>query len=392
MQRLRFSSRVNERLRSGKGEAFLIRSGMDNRAFELDFLPVGNSSRSGDAIAFRSGIYESGIWKNQEIFIVDGGNSDSGEKLVEHVNEVYKSDRVDRVFLTHPDADHASGLRIVIRDLEVGKIWMHRPWNYWSDLQDSIIDGRVTKKSFGDRLREAYQYAHDIEQIALTKNPKVEIFAPHQGNYYESCGEKLITVLGPSKELYLSLIEQSEKNPHLQGSLGSSSLYKQSPKTQVYEDLSFETEHLTEDEGRTSPENDMSLVLLLNLVGTKILLTGDSGTMGLYNAIRYAVSEGVGFDDLKAFQVPHHGSRHNLSKGILDYLMSADYGLISCAPQSDHHPAPVVINSLIRRNIIPYAANGNILTWHSDNVPGRPDYGSAVPLSFSSYVEIPIEA
>ncbi|MBK7308914.1 MAG: hypothetical protein IPI88_19145 [Chitinophagaceae bacterium] len=62
-------------------------------------------------------------------------------------------------------------------------------------------------------MREAYQYAHDIEQLAIKK--KIEIFHPHQGNYYHVNDEKLITILGPGKELYLSLIQASGKTPEM---------------------------------------------------------------------------------------------------------------------------------------------------------------------------------
>src|SRR5688572_5263922 len=116
-------------------------------SLEIDFLPVGEENKSGDAIALRFGMYENRGWKSQTIFIIDGGDSDSGDALVRHVREVYKSDKVDRVILTHPDRDHASGLRNVIEELKVDKIWMHRPWNHWGDLKDSIVDGRVTKNS-----------------------------------------------------------------------------------------------------------------------------------------------------------------------------------------------------------------------------------------------------
>lgn len=94
----------------------------ENYSLEVDFLPVGEESKSGDAIALRFGLYKNEKWENQTVMIIDGGNSDSGDRLVKHVKEVYKSDKVDRVILTHPDGDHASGLRNVIEQLKVGKI------------------------------------------------------------------------------------------------------------------------------------------------------------------------------------------------------------------------------------------------------------------------------
>ncbi len=355
-------------------------------SLEIDFLPVGEESKSGDAIALRFGLFENEKWKNPTIMVIDGGNSDSGAALVKHVKDIYKSDKVDRVILTHPDGDHSSGLRNVVEELKVGKIWMHRPWHYWSDLKDSIVDGRITKKSFTDKLREAYQYAHDIEQLAINK--KIEIYHPHQGNNYKEHDERILTILGPSKEFYLGLIQSSEKTPTMEGAETRTQTYSEKKKT-VIEDMRFETENLSENDEVTSAENDMSLILLLTVAGSKVLFTGDAGTQGLFNAIKYANSNGFNLKDLDVFDVPHHGSRHNLSKGILKYI-NAKYSIISCAKKGEpNHPSPIVTNSLIRRNMNPHWTKGGLLYYHKGNVEAR-GYKSATPIPFSNTVEIPI--
>lgn len=360
----------------------------ENFSLEVDFLPVGEESKSGDAIALRFGIYKNEKWESQTIMIIDGGNSNSGDALVKHVKEVYNSNIVDLVILTHPDGDHASGLRNVIEQLEVGVIWMHRPWNHWADLKDSIVDNRITKKSFSERLREAYQYAHDIEQLANEK--KIEIQSPHQGLYFHSQGEKLLTILGPSKDLYLKLVQASDKTPDMAVTEAKSKTYSSSEKKMEYEDMSFETEHLAEDDIITSAENDMSLVMLLTVGGAKVLFTGDAGTQGLFNAITYATSKGISLRDLNLLDVPHHGSRHNLSKGILQYI-KAESGVISCAKKGEpSHPSKIVTNSLLRRNITPYKTQGQLLRYHNGVVPNR-NYSPAVPIPFSNQVEISID-
>lgn len=360
-----------------------------NNSLEIDFLPVGEESKSGDAITLRFGFYEDGLWKNQKIFIIDGGNSNSGEALVKHVREVYKSNKVDRIILTHPDGDHASGLRNVIEELEIGKIWMHRPWNYWSDLKDSIVDGRITKKSFSDSIREAYQYAHDIEQMACKK--KIEIYPPHQGSYFTEYNEKLLTVLGPPKELYLSLIQASGKTPEMGMFESVSKSFTITKKRTVYEDMSFATENLPDEEMPTSAENDMSLIMLLTVAGSKILFTGDAGTQGLFKAIIYATANNISLKDLDVFDVPHHGSRHNLSKGILKYI-GAKYSIISCSKKGEpSHPSSIVTNSLLRRGMNPYWTKGNLLNYHQGVAPQRAELNPVTIIPFSNQVEIPIE-
>jgi glyoxylase-like metal-dependent hydrolase (beta-lactamase superfamily II) len=77
---------------------------------EIDFLAVGDKAKSGDAIALRFGNLL-GNREEQTVITVDGGTLKSGERLVEHVKTYYKTNRVDFGFLTHPDGDHASGMR-----------------------------------------------------------------------------------------------------------------------------------------------------------------------------------------------------------------------------------------------------------------------------------------
>jgi beta-lactamase superfamily II metal-dependent hydrolase len=360
---------------------------IENYSIEIDFLPVGEESKCGDAIALRFGLYEAGLWKNQTIFIIDGGNSNSGDALVKHVKEVYKSDKVDRVILTHPDGDHASGLRNVVEQLNVGKIWMHRPWHYWGDLKDSIVDGRITKKSFTETLREAYQYAHNIEQLAIQK--KIEIFHPHQGRSFAIHDENILTVLGPPKELYLSLIQASGKTPEMGVFESVSKSFTTPGKELAFEDMSFETEHLADSDAATSAENDMSLILLLKVGGSKVLFTGDAGTQGLYKAIKYTIEKGISLKDLALFDVPHHGSRHNLSKGILEYI-NAKYSIISCSKKGEpSHPSPIVTNSLLRRNMNPHWTKGTLINYHDGDVPMRVGLVPIAPIPFSNHVEIP---
>lgn len=354
-------------------------------ALEIDFLPVGENSKSGDAIALRFGLYENFEWKNQKVFIIDGGDSSSGDALVKHIREVYNTNKVDQIILTHPDADHASGLRNVIQGLDVGEIWMHRPWNHWADIKDSIVDGRITKKSFDERMRLAYQYAHDVEQLAIQK--KIKIVAPHQELSITIGNEKILTILGPSKELYINLIQASGKTPDM-NIFESTRTFSTEVKKTVVEDMSFDTENLADTDIPTSAENDMSLIMLLTVANSKVLLTGDAGTQGLFKAIMYCIEQDISLLDLDVFDVPHHGSRKNLSKGILKYIR-AKYSVISCSVQGEpKHPSPIVTNGLIRRNMSPYVTQGRMLNYRSNGTPARKNINVIQPVQFKRVFEI----
>jgi beta-lactamase superfamily II metal-dependent hydrolase len=356
---------------------------MNINALEIDFLAVGENSKSGDAIAMRFGNLTGGKWNSQYVVVVDGGDSSAGEAMIGHIRGNYNSKRIDRVILTHPDGDHASGLRKVLREMVVGKVWMHRPWNHWKELYKYCQDGRITTNSFGERLRRDYDYADQIENIAQERN--VPIFAPRQGNSFTVDDEKLITVLGPGKDFYLNMIQESDKTPRMLTESTAKSFSH--VKVQKYETMDISTENLAPVSEPTSPENNMSLVLYLTIAGKKILLTGDAGCDGLYKAIYYAKQSNFDLKNLDLLQVPHHGSRHNLSQGILSELY-APIGVISCARNGEpSHPSQIVVNSLIRRGIAPYCTKGNSLHWRV-NVPSRDGWGSVSPMDFKNIVEV----
>lgn len=114
--------------------------------FEIDFLDV-ESDKSGDAIAIR---YE--IGGRTLIHVVDGGFQDTGESLAAHIRKFYGAPRrIDHVVATHPDGDHAGGLRTILEEFEVGALWMLRPWLYAGEI-DPTVNARERAFSWQSKL------------------------------------------------------------------------------------------------------------------------------------------------------------------------------------------------------------------------------------------------
>src|SRR5262245_50473120 len=85
--------------------------------YEIEFFPVGDASKAGDAITVRYGEPP-----NYSVVIIDGGTDASGEAIVDHVRAVYGNVLHIDVINTHPDADHSCGLRHVLRELPVRQL------------------------------------------------------------------------------------------------------------------------------------------------------------------------------------------------------------------------------------------------------------------------------
>lgn len=360
-----------------------------SRGYEIDFLPVGNGEKSGDAIAIRYG--SSGDYR---IMVIDGGTKDSGQALVDHIKEYYNSEHVNFVVNTHPDGDHASGLTVVLEQLSVGELWMHRPWEHSQEIRDLFKDGRITDNSLSERLKDALNAAYALEELAKEKN--IPIYEPFQG---EIIGD--FTVLSPEKEWYLQeLTPNFRKTPEakalekafMESLLGLGKTIANKAMQYILESWDYET---LKESGATSSENQSSVILYGKIEKRGILLTGDAGVDALNRAADFAEANGIDLQASSFIQVPHHGSRNNVSPSILDRIVGPKIGIdsnpsktavVSASKESTTHPRRVVTNAFKRRGAKVLATKGSTICSHY-NFPSRAGWVTAEPLPFFDEVE-----
>lgn len=172
---------------------------------EIDFLAVGENSRSGDAIVVRYGnLY--GQRSEQAIVVVDGGFSDSGKAIVDHIRNRFNTDYVDLVISSHPDQDHISGLAVVLEGLDVAELWMHLPWKHSTEMATARQHGFQQAK-LSERVEKSLQGASDLESIAKRRGiPIVEPFTEVSTN------DGAIIVAGPSQTFYKELEKTGKKS------------------------------------------------------------------------------------------------------------------------------------------------------------------------------------
>lgn len=314
--------------------------------FEVDFLDV-ETKKSGDAIPCRYCINEAA-----RIHVTDGGFQATGETLVNHINKYYNSPKhIDAVVVTHPDGDHAGGLRALFDSFEIKELWMLRPWIYSGELIESF--SRFSSvENLSKRLRELYPNLAALEDLALEHN--VPIKNPFQG---AKIGE--FYVLAPSKSRYLDLIVDSERTPEAVKEdysleAAASSYFR---KAMNYIKSIWGDEYFPE--GDTSAENNMSVIQYAQLCGKSVLLTGDGGRAALTEAADFAPSIGLQLPGIDYFQIPHHGSRHNVSTDVLDRWLGPRHSekpgsgnftaVVSSALLDKDHPRKSVIRAFMHR-------------------------------------------
>lgn len=327
--------------------------------FEIDFLGV-ETAKSGDAITLRYSV--NGV---TGVHVVDGGYVDTGDQIIEHLKRYYATTVIDNVILTHPDRDHANGLRKVLEQCTVRNLWINRPWIYADRLIDRF-ENYESVDALKRKLRSIYEATAMLEDIAVAKG--IPIYAPLQG---KKIGPFL--VMAPTLDRYLDLIVESDKTPEAVEEKALDNAVE--GLMNVLKTAASYIKSLWGDEyfppGPTSRENEMSVVQAAILNEKSILLTGDAGREALQEVIDYAPIAGLALPGIKYFQVPHHGGRHNVSTEILDQLLGPRLGqkpsqftwnaVCSSAKADEDHPRNSVVRAMLHRGAHFAATEGRAL-------------------------------
>jgi beta-lactamase superfamily II metal-dependent hydrolase len=340
-------------------------------AFTLDFLPVDHGKLSGDAIVVRYTIGAS-----TTTIVVDGGTLESGEAVVEHLRQFtgLPYPVVDHVVCTHPDRDHASGLRPVLEQLPVLHLWMHRPWANGPDTLALFQDGRLTDASLIRRLREEYPILDELEARAAATG--TAIHQPIQGSQIGA-----FTVLAPSPQLYSICMANFDRTPAPKPHVAVPSLFQRAADAvkRKLEDWNLETLQDPKPED-FRPENESSIVLWGCLDGSNILLTGDAGVYSLAVAHQFARAWQIDLGSAHLVQIAHHGSRSSIGPTVLDLLFgprrargteSFRTAFVSASKDSTTHPRRSVTNAYQRRGFRVGRTKGGTITFFSGALDGR---------------------
>lgn len=137
----------------------------------------------------------------------------------------------------------------------------------------------------------------------------------------------------------------------------------------------------------------MSIIQYANLCGKRILLTADAGRGGLAEAADYAPKVGIVLPGIDRFQVPHHGSRRNVSTETLDRWLGPRLStkpqkgeerftaIISSAEKDKDHPRKAVVRACIHRGAKVITTEGSSLRI-GHNAPEREGWTAAVAVEY----------
>ncbi len=333
--------------------------------FEIDFLPVGDGARSGDAIAMRFTRPDTGALAH---VIVDGGFQDDGEALVEHVRSYYDTNQIDLVILSHPDADHIGGLGTVIRELQVRALAAH-------DLS-----------AHGGGDLPAAAAVKELRELAASEG--AGLYEPFAG--FNAFGGALL-IAGPGEDFYEARVVEElavEKAGTRAAAPAKKGLAAAAERISARVLGAFPVEIPFGDAGGTNPRNNTSTVIDLQFGAQRFVLTGDAGVPAIEAALEYLEGLGRTASNPTLVQVPHHGSRHNASSDCLERLLGAKTSgrrgsaLISInkeAAKDPRYPSPRVTNAFGRRGYPCYCIEGNVACLWGDGANRDWNPMTAVP-------------
>jgi beta-lactamase superfamily II metal-dependent hydrolase len=360
---------------------------------EIEFIAVGDASCAGDAIIVRYGEPNS-----YQLMLVDGGHAATGEQIVAHLRQHFGENVfLNQVVLTHPDADHASGLRTVLAEMHVEQLWMHVPW---LNADPALFAGNWTANGLERAIKKEYDILSEIWDIATDKG--VPIYLPFAEQKIGA-----FIVCSPSEWAYRHLVPQFDKTPDsnqeaieaAQMWIGKETIAKkllEKARAAVTDWIGETwTNERLKDGGITSASNETSVILYGQFEDGNVLLTGDGGL----NALEWSANQldfwGLPLQQFKLIQVPHHGSRRNIGPSILNRILGpivaegsdpTSVAYVSAPADDAKHPRRIVTNAFMRRGARVIATQGTNKI-HYGGFPTRDGYVSATPLTFQTVVE-----
>lgn len=319
---------------------------------KIIMLPVENedqdSSHSGDAIIIQ--IDQPGT-SRPLIAVLDAGFSDTGEEVVEALQQHFGTTDIDLVISSHPDTDHINGLQTVLERCRVGQLWLHQPWKHHP------------------KANQLSNYERIVDLYATAVANDVTVVEPFAGLSFSG----VLTVLGPSEAFYEQQLADAIADVTAAGSLFGS-MRKAAGLLVRQAKLAFYPPETLTNTDDTSARNNTSAVVLLQQNNQRFLFTGDAGIGALDQAADQYESRVGTFSSfpLTVLQAPHHGSHHNLGPILLDRLVGSSssgsgsdkpIAMISSAKSSEKHPSTRVTNALGRRGVSSYTTEGVALGW-----------------------------
>jgi beta-lactamase superfamily II metal-dependent hydrolase len=319
--------------------------------------------------------------------LLDGGSGASAQITLDFLLAKGWTD-FSAAICTHLHNDHAAGLIKLVQNPR-----LTFRMGFMNDVRNHMgIDDLRRAATSDDGINEVFETTKELG--AAFANRRIPFYEPFTGGYIPDWPE--FSVLGPSRTFYKKALEDSgfpiaaplpEFYASVAAMLGGTSapspvfgLAGIAPLSAPPDFASLLSGVLgnssVEENPKTQAFNNTSTILGVIFNGNRFMFTGDAGAEAL---------DGVSpeWKNLWWMQVPHHGSKGNLSQQNIERFCPRNAYISACGDSS--HPSRAIVNGLlkVRKDAEVFSTHslnpGHL--WHKlGTVPSRSDYGPATPL------------
>ena len=284
--------------------------------------------------------------------VVDAGNVGDGSKVKSYVKHIENGKYViDYAFCTHPDKDHKGGFFDLLTDRSVSITYfcIRRPDFVVANDSRRLLyptgrleaNAKITYNHPSDANRnlidEANRYSKLVEPPLGADVPGIPLMmiGPTPEFFQDACYEMALD--------FDELEDEANYERYAEDELPSD------------EDAQSVMDEVKEE----SATNKSSLILRFHPAGRNFLLSGDSCSAALKDAIQKYPQLLPGC----TFKVPHHGSKHNLTTEVIDMLRPSS--AVISAKGCKKHPNRAVVHFLSKYCNVYCTSKSGTLTYQS---------------------------
>ena len=344
--------------------------------FRLTMLPASE----GDCLILSYGATNASL----RHIVIDGGRKATWPALKKALEQIAaRGEKVELLLLSHIDADHIDGLLELITDpdlpLKPEAVW----YNGLEQLTALVKIGNV--HSFGYKAADAYTKALAAKGWPLnTAFGGNAIFTEGTPTPFEFADLRL-TLISPNRDKLSKLREGWRKALAPPAPLVPISRMLQAlGKRRMPPTLDVEALSGPSSADNTAP-NGSSIALIAEYAGRRVLLGADAHPDVVLDNLT-SIAGDAGSYKVDLVKLPHHGSRANLTREILDKL-DCDRFAISTSGAMFGHPDPEAISRILKfgrprlKTFYFNYASDRTLPWNDATLKRKYGYDCVYPLA-----------
>ncbi len=308
---------------------------------------------------------------DQKHMLIDAGRQWTWKHALKPYLQEEGITELELLVVTHVDRDHIDGMLALVSDpdleLEVKDIWFNT-WDHLLGEAVPSVEAEDDIEHFGAKMGEELgpQILRNHWPWNSRFSGKAVELAVNSSDNLVHLGDLTLTLLSPDRDKLEALKPVWEKECKKAGLTPGARVKDYVPEEE--DDLeafgainidALAREPFQED---GSEANGTSIAFLLEYGNIRALLSGDAHAELLVNGLKSMGATPEKPLTLDAFKVPHHGSKYNLSRELLE-LMDCRHYLISTNGNYFKHPDEVAMARLVK-----YGTSDSVLAFNYKTV------------------------